>query len=177
MSSQTLANGQIIPAPAPMHTPPVQDLEGSALEAASAKTLASNAKLAETARAMGAGQKGSARRRKRTVRRGGAEDTLNAKIPTIPEAGTIRGVSHAQNHLDNVNNLNQIRMDAIGDKLSNAPAYDPHPVGGGRRTKRHRKAKKHGRSNNRTHRRRNSKSAHRGGRRRRSLLKSMAKSK
>lgn len=173
MSSQTLANGQIIPAPAPLHTPPVQDLEGSALEAASKKTLESNAKLAETAKSMGAGQKGAGRRRK-TAKRGGAEN-LNAKIPSLPEAGTIRGVSHAQNHLDNVNNLNQIRMDAIGDKLMNAQPYDPNPVSGGSRTKRHRKAKKDGRGHKRTHRRRGGRVTHRSRRSRRSVLKSVAK--
>uniref|UniRef100_A0A6C0ENJ0 Uncharacterized protein n=1 Tax=viral metagenome TaxID=1070528 RepID=A0A6C0ENJ0_9ZZZZ len=170
----TLASGQIIPQAPALHTPPVQDLEGSALEAASKNTLASNAKLAETAKAMGAGQKGSSRRKKRTARRGGA-DSLNAHIPSIPEAGTIRGVSHAQNHLTNVNNINQIRADASGDKLMNAQPYDPTPTGG-RRTKRHRKAK-NGRRNNRTHRRGNRKSTSRGGRSRRSVLGRMAKSK
>jgi len=170
----TLASGQIIPAAPALHTPPVQDLEGSALEAASKTTLDSNAKLAETAKAMGAGQKGSSRR-KRSLKRGGA-DSLNAHIPSVPEAGTIRGVSHAQNHLTNVNNLNQIRADSSGDKLMNAQPYDPTPTKGGRRTKRHRKAK-NGRRNNRTHRRGNRKSTSRGGRSRRSVLRRVAKSK
>ena len=166
----TLASGQIIPQAPALHTPPVQDLEGSALEAASKTTLASNAKLAETAKAMGAGQKGSGRRRKL---KGGA-DNLNAHIPSIPTAGTIRGVSHDQVHLTNVNNLNQLRADASGDKLMNAQPYDP--TTGGRRTKRHRKAK-NGRRNNRTHRRGNRKSTSRGGRSRRSVLRRVAKSK
>ena len=169
----TLASGQIIPAAPALHTPPIQDLQGSALEAASKTTLDSNAKLAETAKAMGAGQKGSSRR-KRSLRRGGA-DSLNAHIPSVPEAGTIRGVSHAQNHLTNVNNLNQIRADASGDKLMNAQPYDPTTTGG-RRTKRHRKAK-NGRRNNRTHRRGNRKSTTRGGRSRRSVLRRVAKGK
>jgi hypothetical protein len=167
----TLASGQIIPAAPALHTPPIQDLQGSPLEAASNVTIESNAKLAETAKAMGAGQKGSGRRRKM---RGG--DNLNAHIPSVPEAGTIRGVSHAQNHLTNVNNLNQIRADASGDKLMNAQPYDPTPTKGGRRTKRHRKAK-NGRRNNRTHRRGNRKSTSRGGRSRRSVLRRLAKSK
>jgi len=167
----TLASGQIIPAAPALHTPPVQDLQGSPLEAASKTTLDSNAKLAETAKAMGAGQKGSGRRRKM---RGG--ENLNAHIPSVPEAGTIRGVSHAQNHLTNVNNLNQIRASASGDKLMNAQPYDPTPTKGGRRTKRHRKAK-NGRRNNRTHRRGNRKSTSRGGRSRRSVLRRLAKSK
>jgi len=164
----TLASGQIMPSAPPLHTPPLQDLQGSALEAASKNTLDANAKLAETAKAMGAGQKGSSRRRRM---RGGA-DNLNAHIPSIPEAGTIRGVSHTQNHLTNVDNLNSIRAGAMYDKLGNSQPYTV----GGRRTKRHRKAK-NGRRNNRTHRRGNGKSTSRGGRSRRSVLRRMAKSK
>ena len=163
----TLATGQIMPSAPALHTPPIQDLEGSALEAASKNTLASNAKLAETAKALGAGQKGSSRRKMR-----GGADSLNAHIPSIPEAGTIRGVSHAQNHLANVNNLNQLRASAMYDKLGNSQPYTV----GGRRTKRHRKAK-NGRRNNRTHRRGNRKSTSRGGGSRRSVLRRMAKSK
>jgi hypothetical protein len=166
----TLPSGQILPQAPALHIPSVQHLEGSPLEAASARTLESNARLAETAKSMGAGQKGSARRR----RKGGAVN-MNAQIPSLPEAGTISGVSHAQNHLRNVDNLNQLRADASGDKLMNAQPYDPH-VKGGRRTKRHRKAK-NGRRSNRTHRRGHRRSTHRGGRSRRSILRSMAKSK
>ena len=167
----TLPSGQIIPVQPAMRLPPVQHLEGSALEAASQKTLASNAALAATAKSMGAGQKGSGRRR----RKGGAQH-LNATIPSLPEAGTIHGTSHAQNHLTNVNNLNQIIADKSGDSLINAQPYDPTPTKGGRRTKRHRKAK-NGRSNKRTHRRRNRKSSSHSRRSRSSLLRSMAKSK
>ena len=169
----TLPSGQILPQAPALHTPPVQDLEGSALEAASAKTLDANARLAATAKSMGAGQKGAGRRK---LKRGGATDNLNAHPPNLPEAGTIRGVSAMNNHLANVNNYNQIVASASGDKLLNAQPYDPTPTKGGRRTKRHRKAK-NGRSNKRTHRRGNRKSTHRGGRSRRTLLRSMAKSK
>jgi hypothetical protein len=151
-----------------MKFPGVQDIEGSALEAASSKTISANTRLAETARAMGAGQKGGRRMK------GGAEN-LNAHIPTIPEAGTIRGVSHAAVHLKNTDNINQILADKTGDALKDAQPFDPMPTRGGRRTKRHRKV--NGRSSKRTHRRRNRKSAHRSGRRRSSLLKSMAKRK
>lgn len=151
----TLPNGQIIPAAPPLFKPPVQDLQGSALEAASTKTIASQAQLVSATRSLGAGQKGASRKMRK---RGGA--SLNATIPSIPEAGTIRGVSHEMNHLNAVNNLNQIRADASGDSLINA---QPIKLGG---TKRHRKAKKHGRRSNRTHRRRSGKSSH--SRRRRS---------
>jgi hypothetical protein len=167
----TLPSGQILPQAPQLHIPSVQRLQGSPLEAASARTLESNARLAETAKSMGAGQKGARRKKK-----GGAPPVnMNAQIPSLPEAGTISGVSHAQNHLRNVDNLNQLRADASGDKLMNAQPYDPH-VKGGRRTKRHRKAK-NGRSSNRTHRRGHRRSTHRGGRSRRSVLKSMGKSK
>lgn len=162
----TLPSGQIVPHAPAMKFPGVQRIEGSALEAASSKTISANAKLAETARSMGAGQKGG--------KRGGAEN-LNAHIPSIPEAGTISGVSHSAVHLKNADNLNQLIADRTGDALKNAPAFDPTPTKGGRRTKRHRKV--NGRSNKRTHRRRNRKPAHRSGRRRSSLLKSMAKRK
>jgi hypothetical protein len=167
----TLASGQIIPAAPALHTPPIQDLEGSPLEAASKTTIDSNAKLAETAKAMGAGQKGSGRRKMR-----GGADNLNAHIPSVPEAGTIRGVSHANVHVAGVDLLNKVRADASGDKLMNVQPYDPTPTKGGRRTKRHRKAK-NGRRNNRTHRRGNRKSTSRGGRSRRSVLRRLAKSK
>ena len=159
-----------------MYTPPVQDLQGSALEAASSKTIASNAALAATAKAMGAGQKGSARRRtlklkgkrKLHVKKGGAEN-LNAQAVNLPEAGTIKGVSAMQNHLTNVNNLNQIRASAVYDKLGSSQPYDPTPATGGKRTKR-KHTQKHGRRNNRTHRRGNRKSSSRSRGSRRSVL-------
>jgi hypothetical protein len=151
-----------------MRFPGVQDIEGSALEAASSKTISANARLAETSKAMGAGQKGGRRMR------GGAE-SLNAHIPSIPEAGTMRGVSYASVHLKNADNLNQILADKTGDALKDSQPFDPTPTKGGRRTKRHRKV--NGRSGKRTHRRRNSKLTHRGGRRSSSVLKSMAKRK
>jgi len=170
----TLPSGQIIPAQPALRLPPVQHLQGSALEAASTKTLASNAALAETAAKLGAGQKGSGRKNKK-FKKGGAQN-LHATIPTLPEAGTIPGVSHAGNHLRNVDNLNQLVADRTGDALMNAQPYDPTPTKGGRRTKRHRKAK-NGRSNKRTHRRGNRKSSAHRRRSRGSLLRSMAKSK
>jgi hypothetical protein len=151
-----------------MKFPGVQDIQGSALEAASSKTIAANARLAEAARVMGAGQKGGRRLK------GGAEN-LNAHIPSIPEAGTIRGVSHDAVHLKNADKVNQLIADRTGDALKDSQPFDPTPTRGGRRTKRHRKV--NGRSNKRTHRRRNRKSSHRGGRRRSSVFKSLAKRK
>jgi len=165
-------NGQmILPAPA-MVIPPLQNIQGSALTAASERTIASNAQLAETAAKLGAGQKGSGRRK---VKRGGAALNLNAHLPNLPEAGTIPGVSAANVHLRGVNNFNQIRAGAMYDKLGNAQPYDPTPTTGGRRTKRHRKT--NGRRSNRTYRRGNRKSSNHSRRSRSSLLKSMAKRK
>ena len=160
----------VLPAPA-LHIPGTQDIQGSALEAASSKTLDANARLAETAKHMGAGQKGARRRM-----RGGAATNLNAHLPIIPEAGTIKGVSAATNHLANVDNLNQVRAGAMYDKQMNAGPYDPTPTKGGRRTKKHRKSK-NGRSNIRTHRRGRNKSHSNRRRSRGVLLKHVGKRK
>lgn len=142
--------GQIIvnQAPAP-HLGFTQQITGTPIDAAANKTLAAHAQQVATAKAMGAGQKGSSRKRRM---RGGTN--WNASIPSVPEAGTIPGVSHAQNHLDAVNNLNQIRADKVYDGLHNAT---PKAVGG----KRSRKVKKNGRSHKRTHRRKHRKHASR----------------
>lgn len=132
----TLPNGQILP-PAPgLYTPPTQHLEGSPLEAAATKTIAANAAQAKAFHDLGGGQKGG----KRRMRGGGP----NATIPSLPEAGTIPGVSHASVHLAGVDNLNQIRASAVGDSLSHAAPYTPHA--GGKRTRR----KANGRRNKRT---------------------------
>jgi hypothetical protein len=155
-----------------MYIPGVQNIEGGALEAASAKTLAANAQMAQAAKSLGVGQKGAGRRKRKM--RGGAAPNLNAHAPVIPEAGTVPGVSAMGNHLKNVDNLNQLRASAVGDKLG---GLQPYSVGGGsRRTKRYRKAK-NGRSRKRTHRRGNSRSTHRSRRSRRVLLKSMGEGK
>ena len=160
----TTSSGQVLLDAPAMYIPGVQNIQGSALEAASTKTLASNAALAETAKHMGAGQKGAGRKK----RKGGAQN-LNAHLPILPEAGTIGGVSSANNHLANVNNLNQIKAGAMYDGLHGASPYDPTPTKGGRRTKRKRKAK-NGRSNKRTHRRGNRKSSSNRRRSRRSIF-------
>lgn len=131
----------------PLHTGFTQNITGTPIDAAASKTLAAHAQQVATAKAMGAGQKGSSRKRRM---RGGVN--LNASIPSLPEAGTIPGVSHAQNHLDAVNNLNDIRAAKVYDGLHNAT---PRAVGG----KRSRKVKKHGRSNKRTNRRKHRKHA------------------
>jgi len=145
----TSAGQIIVNSGPPLHTGFTQQITGTPIDAAANKTLAANAQQVATAKAMGAGQKGSSRRRRM---RGGTN--LNASIPSLPEAGTIPGVSHVQNHLDAVNNLNQIRADGVYDNLHSAT---PRSVGG----KRSRKVKKNGRSNKRTHKRKHSKHASR----------------
>ena len=134
----------------PLHTGFTQQITGTPIDAAATKTLAAHAQQVAAAKAMGAGQKGSSRRHKKRRMRGGVN--LNASIPSVPEAGSIPGVSHAQNHLDAVDNLNQMRHDGVYDALHNAT---PKTVGG----KRSRKVKKNGRSHKRTHRRKHSKHA------------------
>ncbi len=153
--NMTAPNGQIIATGGPpLVNGYTQRIEGSPLDAAAAKTLAAQASQVATSRSLGAGQKGSSRRRRR--HRGGALN-LNASIPSIPEAGTIKGVSHETNHLNAVNNLNQLRADKIYDGLINAP---PIRLTGG--TKKRSRKTKHGRRRNRTHRgKRNKHSSHR----------------
>ena len=107
----------------PLHTGFTQQITGTPIDAAATKTLAAHAQQVAAAKAMGAGQKGSSRRHKKRRMRGGVN--LNASIPSVPEAGSIPGVSHAQNHLDAVDNLNQMRHDGVydvrqsGDQRSN----------------------------------------------------------
>jgi hypothetical protein len=142
-------SGRMVASSGPaLHIPPTQHLTGSLIEAASTKTLASQAQNAAASQSLGAGIKGAGRRK-----RGGAQN-LNATIPYIPEAGTISGVSHTANHLNAVNNLNQLRADAIYDQHINA---QPYQVAGRKIRKTKRKA--NGSRHNRTHRRKRSKSS------------------
>ncbi len=157
--------------------PPHQNIQGSPLEAAAAKTLAAQANQAAAARALGAGQKGSSRKRRKM--RGGVN--LNVSATSVPEAHSIPGVSHIQNHINAVNNLNQIRNDQVYDGLAGAT---PMKVGGFRfrdaeglypgsgtqeETKHRRKTKKkHGSRHKRVNRRVSRKSSSRRSRRRRS---------
>jgi hypothetical protein len=180
-SFTTGPNGQIIAsAGPPLHIPSAQTITGGPINAAATKTIAAQAQQVEAAKALGAGQKGSSRRRRRR-HRGGATN-LNASIPFMPTANSIPGVSATNNHLNAVNNLNQIRADSVYDSLHNAPplkvggfrlreAEELYPMSGTQEdTKRVRRIKKkHGRRNNRTHRRGNRKSSTRSRRRNRSV--------
>jgi hypothetical protein len=137
----TGADGKIMATSAPVASRGfTQNITGSPIDAAAAKTMASQAQQAEATKALGAGQKGSSRRRRR--HRGGSQS-----VPKIPEGGTIPGVSFAGNHVKAIDNLNQLRADSVYDGLLNAPATK---VGGF--TKKRRGKSKNGRRNNRTRR-------------------------
>lgn len=139
----TGADGKIMATSAPVVSKGfTQNITGSPIDAAAAKTMASQAAQAQATKALGAGQKGSSRRRRRR-HRGGSE-----AIPKIPEGGTIPGVSFAGNHVKAIDNLNQLRADKVYDGLINAPAAK---VGGF--TKKRRGKSKNGRRNLRTRRR------------------------
>lgn len=171
-------NGQIIiNSGPPLHTGFVQHIQGSPIDAASAKTLAAQQNQVAAAKSLGAGQKGASRRRRKM--RGGVN--LTANIPSVPEAGTIPGVSHAQNHLNAVNNLNQIRHDQVYDGLIKSTpmkmggfrfrdAEELYPGSGTHEDTKHRRRtkKKHGSRNKRVNRRISRKSTARRSRRSRS---------
>lgn len=167
-----LPNGQIIPDPPPLILPAGQKVIGSAIDTAANKTVNAIQQQAAASRSLGVGQKGSGRRK-----RGGATN-MNARIPSIPEAGTIPGVSFAQNHLDGTDNLNQIRADKVGDALINSP---PIQLGGRlvkrgdgfyvltSDTKRKPRTKKHGRRSHRNHRRKHNRTSRNRRRSRRNI--------
>jgi len=153
----TDATGRLVATAGPkMYIPPTQNITGSAIDAASSKTLSDQETAATASRTLGVGQKGAGRRR----RRGGAVN-LNAQVPILPEAGTIRGVSHETNHLNAVNTLNQLKADSIYDSQINAPAFQV--AGRKRKTRR----KSNGGRNRRTYRRKYRKSSNRNRRTRR----------
>ena len=170
-------NGQIIiNSGPPLHAGFIQHIQGSPLEAAAAKTMAAQQSQIAAAKALGAGQKGASRKRKM---KGGVN--LNANIPSVPEAGSIPGVSHAQNHLNAVNNLNQLRHDQVYDGLAGATpikmggfrmrdAEELYPGSGTHEDTKHRRRtkKKHGSRHKRVNRRVSRKSSSRRSRRHRS---------
>lgn len=155
--STVAPNGQIIMGATPMYIPPHQNVEGGIQNAAANKTMVSQAKAAEIAKSLGAGQKGSSRRR------GGA---VNAAPMNVPTANSIPGVSASQNHINGVNLLNQFKADRVYDGLITATPRqvagfrmrDESKYGAKRKTIK-RVTKKHGRRSNRTHRRKHRKSS------------------
>ena len=133
----TLPNGQIIPPAVPAHVEThVQKMEGSAVDAASQKNLASVAAQAAQAKHLGAGQKG-----------GRMKGGSNVVPFNLPEGNTIKGVSHANVHEAAGNLHAQILADKSGDSLINA---NPIQLGGRRKMS---KTKRNGRSHKRANRR------------------------
>jgi len=126
---------------------------GGTLNAASDRTIAGIAQHAAAAKALGAGQKGSSRKRRSQKRRrfrGGAALNLNANVPNIPSANSIPGVSPADTHVKAVNTLNSVRYAGSYDKLINAP---PIQLNGGTKKRKSKSKRKNGRRSKRTHRR------------------------
>ena len=124
-------------------------IAGGPINAASQNTINSINQQAAAARALGAGQKGSSRRRKYR-KRGGAQN-LNVNAPSIPTANSIPGVSFENTHIGGVNNLNNARYAGMYDNLINAA---PIQLKGAARKRRGKsKRKTHGRRSKRTHRR------------------------
>jgi hypothetical protein len=130
---KVLPNGEIVPdVPAMLSGPPIPKHEGSMLDAAAKETLEANKLAAKTYKEMGAGQKGGA---------------YELSVPEVPEKGTIKGISFANNYKNSLDILNQARTNAMYDGLGRAPARQ---VGG---KKRRRTKRRYGRRSNRTHRR------------------------
>jgi hypothetical protein len=161
--------------PAP-HPGFIQNIQGGLIEASASKTASSIAEQASHAAGLGVTMRGSGRKtpKKRfSFLRGGG--VLDAHPPSIPQAGSIPGVSHDNVHLGLMNNLNQMKTSGVYDNLANATPYkvggmrlrdEPEYPFGGR--KRSRKVKKdvrlRKRRSNRRNRRSNVNRTRRGGR-------------
>ena len=166
-----------------MYIPAAQTIQGGLIEAASAKSMASQAAAARHYQNMGAGQKGAGRRtrkhkNKRKIRRGGAQ-SLNMVPLGLPSAGSVPGVDADNVHLQAVDLKNQISADKLYDHLRGATpiklggfrlrgAEDLYPGSGTEEDTKGRR-KVNGRRGKRPHRRKRSKSAHRRSRKRRHI--------
>jgi hypothetical protein len=143
-----VVTGQIIPQMPTLPNPEAhrQEINGSALEAASRTTIESNAQLAGMAKALGAGQKGASRRRRHTKKKAKRGGSLNATPLGLPTANSVAGLNADDVHVKLANVRAQNIVNGSGDKYANA---QPMILGGKRRT---RKAK-NGHRRHRTHRR------------------------
>ncbi len=178
-SYTTAANGQVIlTSGAPLHIPAAQNVQGGLIEAASAKTLASQAAAATHYQNMGAGQKGAGRRRSRKAKhkgkrksrkakRGGAQ-SLNMVPLGLPTANSVPGVNADDVLKGTVDLKNQIAADKSYDHLRGATpiklggfrfrdAEELYPGSGSQEDTKGRSKVKHGRHSKRTHRRGHSK--------------------
>jgi hypothetical protein len=185
-SYTTASNGQVIlTSGAPLHIPAAQNVQGGLIEAAGAKTIASQAAAADHYKNMGAGQKGAGRRRSRKhkgkrksrkVRRGGAQ-SLNMVPHGLPTANSVPGVNADDVLKGSVDLKNQIVADKSYDHLRGATpitvggfrfrdAEELYPGSGSQEDTKGQSKVKHGRRSKRTHRRRHRKSSHRRSRKR-----------
>jgi hypothetical protein len=170
MDFKTDASGKLIasavPKPAP---PPTQKITGSIAQAAAEKTTQDAANQAAAFKALGAGQKGSSRRKRRHT--GGAGQ--NVTPSNLPTANSVPGANPTDVMKKLVDIQTQLKASGTYDKLINAPpakvggfrmygAEDLYPGSGTHSdTKDRRKTKKkHGRRHKRTHRGKRSKSRH-----------------
>ena len=140
--SNITANGQIIEPQAPAHQERyIQTMKGSAVDSAVQKVNNAIQQQAAASKSLGAGQRGSGKRRKKY--KGGN----NVTIPNIPTSNSIQGISPAAVHQQAGDNLAQIKADASYDKHINAT---PIKLGGKKKKTRR---KRNGRNNTRNHRR------------------------
>jgi hypothetical protein len=178
-SYTTAANGQVIlTSGAPLDIPQAQNVQGGLIEAASQKTIASQAASAANYKNLGGGQKGGRRTRKRKVRRGGAQ-SLNVAPLGLPTANSISGINSDDVFKTGVDLKNQIIADKSYDHLRTATpikmggfrlrgAEELYPGSGSEEDTKGRR-KVNGRRSKRTHRRKRSKSTRRRSRKRRTL--------
>ena len=180
-SYTTDASGRVImTGTAPLVIPSTQNIQGGIIEAAGAKTIASQAAAAAHYAGMGAGQKGSGRRtRRRKLKRGGAVQNLNVAPSQLPTANSVPGINH-EDILKNAADLqNQIKANSGYDHLRSATpikmggfrlrgAEELYPGSGSEEDTKGRR-KVNGRRRKRTHRRKRGKSTHRRSRKRRNL--------
>ena len=121
------SNGRVVVSGLPkQHDGHEQNIQGGPIAHAAARTAGSIAEQAAEAQASGATQRGSGRRRG-----GGVID-----VPQVAEAGTIPGVSYANNQAALIGGLNQLKADAVYDNLGGTT---PYKVGGRRRGRRTRR--------------------------------------
>jgi hypothetical protein len=175
-SYTTASNGQVIlTSGAPLVIPAAQNIQGGLIEAASAKTLASQAAAADHYENMGAGQKGAGRRKtrkgkrkgkskkSRKVKRGGAQ-SLNMVPLGLPTANSVPGVDADSVFKAGVDLKNQIVADKSYDHLRGSTPMtvggfrfregeEVYPGSGSQEDTKGRSKVKHGRHSKRTHRR------------------------
>lgn len=131
-SYTTASNGQIVlTSGAPLVIPQTQNVQGGLIEAASAKTMASQAAMVDQYKTMGAGQKGAGKKRTRKhkakrkskktrkVRRGGAQ-SLNMVPLGLPTANSVPGINQDDVFKGSVDLQNQIAADKSYDHLRGA---------------------------------------------------------